>query len=381
MPKLPRASQQAFLQPRWHHSVGQLPPLDDAMKRLNVVGLDTAVGYKTLELWQGDITKLGCSVDLLVVSAFRGGYQPIPGTVFGSLAANLKLEVAKLASAPELDMRSALGTWVSKPVPGCEFSRVVCTELIGRATTLDDGLQSLFATIGVLEAKGVGVTTVAMPVLGAGNQGLPSAQVIAALLAHARSHIARSLGTSRIMFVEYDAARAAELSEAMDKYLKRSHVSIPKTQLIAGVRGDILLLLTDYSHILSPEDRGVVNELRVVLQREDVRSFELGVIARKLAERVTDSLHAGPTKATKLDGKIRELGEKGIATWIQQYLHVLRVVGNESAHENTGTHREPASIQESDVAISLFCMRAVLEFWLKRAEGAASETTGLEGHA
>jgi O-acetyl-ADP-ribose deacetylase (regulator of RNase III) len=338
------------------------------MQRLNVVGLDTAVGYKTLELWNGDITELGCEVDLLVVSAFRGGYEPIQGTVFGSLETNLGVSIADLAAAPELDLRAALGSWVSAPVADCEFARIVCTELVGRTESIGDALQSLFATIGVLEAKGISVGSIAMPVLGTGSQRLPSAEVIKALLMHARNHVARSLATKRIMFVERDARRASELSDAMNHQLKRSHVSIPRTQLISDVRGDILRLMDDDCTDLSVADQQVMSELRVVLQRDDVRSFELGVIARKLAERITDSLLAGSTNANSLDGRIRALGEKNIAMWIQQYLHVLRVVGNEAAHEKSGERREPPRIQESDVAISLLCMRAVMEFWLPRCQ-------------
>ena len=343
------------------------------MNRLNIVGLDTPLGYKTLELWHGDITKLGCSVDLLLVSAFRGGYAPIPGTVFGALAANLGVGIAELARTPELDLREALGTWVSRPVPGCEFARILCTEMLGRARSVGDALQSLFATIAVLEARDVDVETLAMPVLGAGNQGLPSGEVIAELIAHTRAHVARSSRTRRVMFVEYDASRARELSEAMDRLLKRSHVSIPKTQLIAGVRGDMLRLLTDHAHVLTDEDRRIVTELRIVLQRDDARSFELGVVSRKLAERVTDSLHGGAaSKSDNLNTKINALGSRGIAMWIQQYLHVLRVIGNEAAHEKTGDSREPRFVEESDMAIALLCMKSVVEFWLTRLGSAAA---------
>lgn len=336
------------------------------MKRLNIVGLDTPLGYKVLELWHGDITKLGCPVDLLVVSAFRSGYQPVPGTVLGALSLNLDVSVASLAAKPHYDFREVLGTWVSQPVPGCEFSRLVCTELVGRTHSLADSLQSLFATICVLEVKGLRVESLAMPVLGAGNQGLPAASVISELISRARDHVSRSPGTRRIMFVEYDEERANALSDAMDRHLKRAHVSIPKTQLIAGVRADLTRILNENDDVLSPEDRRLVGELRVVLQRDDARSFELGVLARKMAERITDSLHQESTKTDKLDAKIRALGEKGVAVWIQQYLHVLRVVGNEAAHEKAGDGRVPQFIDESDVVISLLCMKTVVEFWLER---------------
>jgi hypothetical protein len=335
------------------------------MQRLNVVGLDTRAGYKTIELWHGDVTSLGCEVDLLVVSAFRDGYQPLPGTVLGALQAKLGVSVERLATKPQVDLRSALGVWVSHPVDGCEFSRIACVEMIGRASSPEDAIQSLFASVSVLEAKGISVGTVAMPLLGAGHQRLPPQEVAESLIKEVRAHVARTLATSRVMVVEINEARAHEVSESMNRLLRRAHVSIPKTQLVAGVRSDILRLIEENAVDVPLGDSDVLAELRLVLCRDDVRSFELGVIARKIAERIADSIHGGEVRADLLT-KIRKLNERGIAMWIQQYLHVLRVIGNEAAHENTSTPREPKSVDESDIAISLLCMRAVLAFWLGR---------------
>lgn len=54
----------------------------------------------------------------------------------------------------------------------------------------------------------------------------------------------------------------------------------------------------------------------------------------------------------------------GVASWIRSYLHVLRVLGNESAHEKRGEGRSPAHVEARDVAIGLFCLQRVLEFWV-----------------
>ena len=46
------------------------------MERVNVIGVETLYGLRTLELFIGDVTTVPC--DILAVSAFKGGYSPIP---------------------------------------------------------------------------------------------------------------------------------------------------------------------------------------------------------------------------------------------------------------------------------------------------------------
>ena len=47
--------------------------------------LDSTYGYKRVEVRHGDITNLSNDYDMLVISAFSGGYEPTPGSLMGSL--------------------------------------------------------------------------------------------------------------------------------------------------------------------------------------------------------------------------------------------------------------------------------------------------------
>ena len=68
--------------------------------------------------------------------------------------------------------------------------------------------------------------------------------------------------------------------------------------------------------------------------------------------------------------KIDELSNRGVAGWIRSYMHVLRMLGNESAHEKDNSGKRPAFASEDDLVISLFCLLRVWNFWAGwKAEG------------
>lgn len=48
----------------------------------------------------------------------------------------------------------------------------------------------------------------------------------------------------------------------------------------------------------------------------------------------------------------------GVALWLCAYMHVLRQLGNEAAHENaSGADRIPAIVAPGDLTPGLFCGR------------------------
>jgi hypothetical protein len=67
------------------------------------------VGHRTFELYQPDVTDLGFHVDMLVLSALADEYDPIPGTMIGSLHNREGLDLALLARDPCLDFLLTLG--------------------------------------------------------------------------------------------------------------------------------------------------------------------------------------------------------------------------------------------------------------------------------
>jgi hypothetical protein len=50
------------------------------------------------------------------------------------------------------------------------------------------------------------------------------------------------------------------------------------------------------------------------------------------------------------------------------YLDVLRVFGNDAAHENGQTAWLPPHVDEGDLAVCLFCMLQVVSVWVDHME-------------
>jgi hypothetical protein len=78
----------------------------------NCVGLER--GYRTFELYEGDLAEPEASADLVVVSAFAGDCSPIPGTALGSLHSKCGIDARLLERA--LDLTEPFGVWTSAPL-------------------------------------------------------------------------------------------------------------------------------------------------------------------------------------------------------------------------------------------------------------------------
>ncbi|HEU4648849.1 MAG TPA: DUF4145 domain-containing protein [Gemmatimonadales bacterium] len=335
------------------------------MELKNQIGIETRYGFRTFELYEGDLTALGRTVDLVAVSAFRGSYAPTRGTVIGALLHKRQLDVAALAQAPEYDFRGALGVWISKPLKNREFRRLACVEIVGTPLAPEEALENLFVGVAVLEAKNIPITSLALPVLGAGSQALDPAKVMRALIPAAKAALERSPFLSRILFVEIDSGRVTQLSAAMDETLGRSRVHLPKGPLLESLRADILTSMTAHRELVPVGHQSLLDETRRILKQETARSFEIGILARRLVEFVVDEMLGRKKTSTNLPDKIDRLGDLGVAPWIRGYMHTLRVLGNDEAHEKNRAGRTPAFASEDDLAICLFSMHRIWNFWCR----------------
>jgi hypothetical protein len=92
--------------------------------------------------------------------------------------------------------------------------------------------------------------------------------------------------------------------------------------------------------MVKPED------LRRIIASEMCQGFELEIGARRLVEFLVNDLMAD-RKRSELYKRIDALGQLGIADWICSYRHVLRIFGNESAHQRQRAGRVPISIPQA----------------------------------
>ena len=144
---------------------------------LTAVGFDSPHGYKRVEVRHGDITKMSLKYDLLVVSTFPRDYQPTPSSLVGALENNLDFSLLEHSENPYLDFRDSLSIWFTKQVENLFFERVLCTELQDENFQLSEVFENLFAGIALLEAKGIPIKSVVMPMLGSGDAKIPMEEV------------------------------------------------------------------------------------------------------------------------------------------------------------------------------------------------------------
>ena len=212
------------------------------MERLNIVGVETPFGYRTVELRVGDALLGGVTADVLVASTFVDDLVPVPGTLVGSLK----------------------------------------------------------------------------------NHGVDL----------------------------YEARADAE----------------PKTELIRSLRADLDRAVNRAAEYVPEHHASLVEDLRRIVASDAMRSLEVGIIGRRLAEFLALDL-AGPNFANaNLFERIKSLAEVAVSPWIRGYFGVLRVLGNNAAHEQGQVAWLPPNVDEDDLVVCLFCMLRILSFWTERKD-------------
>ena len=213
-----------------------------------------------------------------------------------------------------------------------------------------------------MEAKDKKMESMVLPVLGTGHQGLSPQEVIKNLLPPAIAALQRSRHLARISFVEKDRAKAEKLDGAVNEFLGRKEIRLPKYDLMESLKKDILRNAAK-AHGIRPQTT-LFDEISTVFRSSNFRSFEVGILARRLVEFAVDDLIPKKKRFLDLYKRIELLPNQNVAAWISSYMHVLRIFGNESAHERD-LKRRPKRVSEEDFIICLFCMSRILDFWLE----------------
>ena len=104
------------------------------MKLLSQITVQRKQNDATIQLLQGDLTAIPQehAADILVVSAYPGSYEPIPGTLMAALY-HKGIVVGEMAEDKEIDLRKQLDCWLSKPLSTEQqtryhFKQILCFE-------------------------------------------------------------------------------------------------------------------------------------------------------------------------------------------------------------------------------------------------------------
>jgi len=329
---------------------------------INFVQNETPTGIKQFELYEGDITNLPFEVDLICVSAFKNGYIPVPGTVIGQLY-NRGLNVDKLSQQPELDFRESLGIWVSEKLNQFFAKKLICVEIIGANDTLSGAINNLFAVLAALEIRGEQNKTIAIPLLGAGNQGIDPKNVISVLLKASIDFLKHARYLSKIYFVLYTGNKFLKVFDnEMNTLLGRKLINTPNSELAHILIKDLNILVSGLIHTYKCDNNHVFSDLKRLINTP-FKAFEFGAIARKTVEYILDNINPLAQQKFQLDKKIESLGTLGVASWIKSYLHLIRIFGNEAVHHNSPVNRNPEYIEARDLEIGIYCLIRILDFY------------------
>lgn len=342
-------------------------------------------GLKSIELWCADLTDFPQPIDVLVVSAYKHDYVPVDKSLIGALFNKKGIDVSKLAEDPEIDLRKSQNVWLSREldIEKYHIRRIACVEMMNfrhasiSLTDIQKTMTALFGMLAAAQYENIELETVAMPVLGTGSQRLSTKDMLSVLIPEGKRGLENIRDISKLLIVDRDAEKMSDLSAAMNEYLGRTALEIANLplddyikQLVSNVVRDLTRIIT----LCQQENNTVVNynimfDLLDKLKHIDsCKGFELSVQCRRILEVICCDLEKASKKQSRhmpdyLAGKINVLADTyDMAEWIKSYFHLLRIIGNTSAHDSHN-RKKPQVPEINDLRILLHCLAIVVTYW------------------
>lgn len=343
------------------------------MGLVNLFEIETPSGYKVVELHSGDLTKIEIEVDAIVVSAFKSGYSPTPGTLLGSLFENCGIHLKILAQDPEIDLRTPLNVWISEPIENQKFSRVICIEILdvySYEEDIENAIKNLFSLIALAYSQDIKIESIALPFIGTGNQGIDPQLILPKLMELSKKSLENLTCLKKIIFYEIDEKKTNILNDALNKYLNRSDFETSKYSIDTfqlTIKEDLLgylIKLKSASIATSPDVKDTLADLSEKIKQDKIKPYEIGVLCRRLVEYLVKDVLEIKSLSKDLALTINDLRTKNIASWVISYLHILRTFGNVAVHSSETSSYKPPTMNEKDLITLFICLNRSLDFWL-----------------
>jgi hypothetical protein len=336
--------------------------------KLNELQVDTRWGYRSFELWHGDITKLNFTINLLLI-AQHGDFAAY--SLQKSLKSELGISVHDLQKTKELDFVQPLGVWISRELHREKIHRILCMQIMPDSLG-PQKIRDAFLVLPILVARGVELGTICLPVLGAGGIGLKAQEVVGPILEGSYSALRDNKEINRICFVDINRDKALRMSKAMDDVLGRVKLTIAKGKDADRIRRGISNAI-DKATELDHDIQEIASEIRAAIKPNGL-PVQVGNAGRQLSEYILKKILPLPAKQSLFDriesaiplsvtDQIDNLKSAPAAPWMNGYFHLLRLLGNETSHHEF-SNRVPKSIEDKDVMLILLAIERVLRFWI-----------------
>jgi hypothetical protein len=347
---------------------------------LTSLDLDPYASGRCIDVIAGNLFDLGLDIDLLVISAFEGYYQGLPGSLVAQLKELRSIDVGRLEKA--LDLRGAplIRGWVSEELrlPPAESSHPSHLQTRFRRLAVIESpredhdnnrdwpaFNQLFCLLALLPLNGIQCQSVASPLLSAGNHGVAPERLIPALMERCRDRLRHLPDLERLVIFDRNYKAAKLLADHIDQEASRSEsyttqIIIKENDLnIEGLK-KCLVNLAKRKGDINAEN---INNIYLQLQDGTINPVVLGTYLRRLIEnlmRITLQ-----QQSAKLHRDLQSLSQLNDGdSWIISCLHLIRVYCNWMVHDQTplaGSRALPRAVLKEDVVMVLMALHRALK--------------------
>lgn len=248
------------------------------MQPMYTTAISTPHGEKSIAVYLSDILLFDEPIDILTTSARKWSYEPTPNSVFGSLF-RYGISAKDLAQNPEIDLRQLCNVWLSRPTHSryTAIRRIGCIEMeryspdgINRVVNEQAMLNSIrayFQMLDIAAGYGIPMDTIALPLLGTGDQHISAALTMIPILNECISFLKRNQSVRRICFIERNYEKACLITQSLQKSYTVTKATPPAEPTPVPQPGTNALAFISYS---SP-DKNIADNLCAKLERQGVK--------------------------------------------------------------------------------------------------------------